>query len=661
MTLSGVIRTVPRFRDVDCHDNRLPAAWIWSNNKSATPPALRYFSALTPTAPRQASNAPVLVMLSGSNDESVWNALFAHARMDVRMYMLVPEGWGTKGVPSELLQAPKVLIRRVKCVPASAIHAAHEARVWLGGPWILRLDEMQSAALRQSFLRQFWHEAFEEAWTGGKQLVWRVASERPFDIPEVSQQAPVRVAPDLRVDTPMHGALVHLTSEVPPDEQPRKLWLRAGKDHHDRLAQFVRNGTEVLWEERGLPEMIVRQNSGQVLVGGNKSRLRITLNAEQAVDAAKLLEAPAPWRFGVDVPIGHVALQLSSFWVTGENEARTLQSRQDISLPDVTASAIRSMPETDPQKFEPPQPLALSARYAWNVMPPKVPAEATEDPLLGLWRNIDQQWASRLERVEETLHLAAENQGRISKAFLRLASAVLGFGRTHQGLLDAVMRMKKEKPSAAGSSRTSELLTQLAQIEERARALQGDIDKAEADEREKIEEEKQRKVWQARVDQANADLPQRREESKLLEIQREKLEAELAGVKEARKSASEDEKRDLHAKELALSDQIKNAKKQLTRLREEIQALEETAAEKFAFRPSAEVMARSKQAAGRFVPTSAPARPSITVPDETLPEVGSLRILKNQRYLVIRTWEELAAGEKAAERLNAHLVIGEKP
>jgi hypothetical protein len=39
--------------------------------------------------------------------------------------------------------------------------------------------------------------------------------------------------------------------------------------------------------------------------------------------------------------------------------------------------------------------------------------------------------------------------------------------------------------------------------------------------------------------------------------------------------------------------------------------------------------------------------------------VGSLRSHKGQRYLVIQTWEQLAAGEQTASRLAAKLVAPE--
>jgi hypothetical protein len=53
------------------------------------------------------------------------------------------------------------------------------------------------------------------------------------------------------------------------------------------------------------------------------------------------------------------------------------------------------------------------------------------------------------------------------------------------------------------------------------------------------------------------------------------------------------------------------------------------------------------------------ARPAANVPDEALPEAGTLRSHKGQRYLVVQTWDQLAAGEQTASRLAAKLVAPE--
>jgi len=618
------------------------------------------FTQTTPAPFRAEPGLPVLVML-GSDDDAVFKELLAQASTGARVYVLVSPTWGTDvPIDPQLLHASKVLIRRIPELPASAIHTARGARLWLGGPWSLRLDDAQAAAFRQVFLRLFWHEATEEAWTaGGKQPRWRVAGERPFDVPEVSRNASVRLASDARLEMDKRGALVHLTGGSIPDVAPRKLWFPAGGDHHDGIAKLVQSESEVVWDDRGLPDMVVRDQGGEVLLPGTRARLRIMLTPGQTSDATRILEAQARWTFGVDLRIGESSLRSASFWLSGEKKARALETEQTIPIADVLATSLRTVPETAPTTWPVAQPLALSVRYRWTVVPPKLPAGTVEDPLVGQWRKVDEDWQSRIAQARQVLETAEENQGRIAKTLSRLASALLGFGRTHKGLLEHVAAMEKARPSSAGPSSAPAMLSELAKIEEQARKLQSDIDEAERKEQEDLEREKQQATWQARVDEAKGKLPMRRDELAEAEKRRESFDEELGTIDAEMKAADKDAKKDLYAQQQKLSDEVKRAKRDVNRLRGEISSLEEQAAEKFEFRPPANPAMRPKQTAGRFVPPTSNARPTSTVPDQALPEVGALRILKNQRYLVIKTWEELAAGEQAASRLSANLVAPE--
>lgn len=134
--------------------------------------------------------------------------------------------------------------------------------------------------------------------------------------------------------------------------------------------------------------------------------------------------------------------------------------------------------------------------------------------------------------------------------------------------------------------------------------------------------------------------------------------AELRRVAEALNLADREVRMDLSAKQRRLSDDLELSNKDVKRFREQISALQRQADEPFEFRLPASLLARPTQPGGRFVPSST-ARPAHNFPDEALPEVGSLRSHKGQRYLVIETWEALDAGERAAARLKATLVAPE--
>ena len=639
-------------------DARLPTAWV--GGTVAQPPWTDgTWLTRVPGRAAPAGNTPILVLL-GNGSEEARAALLTHATAGARVYALVGPEWGKDRVDSQVLQAPRVLIRRLAEVPASAVHAGTDVRLWIGGGLILRLESNQAEGLRQTFLRLFWHEATEEAWSGGRQFVWRPARERPFDVPEVSPSASVRwESAGARLTGGASGALMHVSTGLPPDQTPRRLWFPAGPEHHDRLAKLVQAGVEVLWADRGLPDLHVNGGAGEVLLPGTRGRLRVRLTTEQASEVARMLEAPSAWHFQANVRLGEAVHRTARFWLPGETAARGLEAEQLIEVPDVPAASLREVSTTAPPIVPPAQPLALFVRYRWTVVPPRVPMGAEEDVLVGRWRKVDEDWSARLGRVREALLAAEGDRVRIGRAFSRLVSAMLGFERTHRGLLADVVALEAQRPSAAGPTGASRLFNQLGEIEDTSRKLQADLEEAERKARDDQEREKQQSDWQSRVNAANRDLPDRRTTLTTAEGRRTAIADDLRGIEDSLKSADKEAKKDLNANQRKLSDDLQRANKEITRLRGEITALEQQVAEPFEFRLPPAPTGRPAQQGGRFVPTAAGVRPATNVLDEALPEVGTLRSHKGQRYLIIQTWDQLAAGEQTASRLSAKLVAPE--
>ncbi len=657
--MQGSIQRFARDRVESRDDTRLPTAWVGLQRPQGAVSGLSWLADGQVAPGRPEREAPVLVML-GANEGAALNELAAHAAAGAHVYVLAAPAWGKGVVDPRLLQAPRVLVRRVPEVPATSVHTASGARLWIGGGWSLRLDPGQADALRQVFLRLFWHDATEEAWSGGRQLDWRVAGDRPFDVPELQSGASVRLlAPDARLQMDPRGALVHVATGGPPQTAPRRLWFPAGPDHHDSLSRLLRGGTEVVWEDRHLPDLVVGGSSGEVLLSGSRARLRVLLTAPQAADAARILEAPARWQFGVDLRLGDPSHATATFWLPGEAAARGIEPEQGIDVPDVPAATLRGVAEASPTSVPTPQLLALSVRFRWTVVPPRLPAGTDEDPLVGRWRKLDEDWASRLGRVREALQAADGDRGRIGRAFSQLVSAMLGFQRTHSGLLAQVASLEAERPSAAGATGAPGLLSRLVAIEDQATKLQGDLEEAERKAREDEEREKQETAWRSRVDSANRDLAARRTALSDAEGKRPHISGELSSIEAASKSADKKERKDLDAQQRKLSDDLARLNKEVGRLRAEVADLVHRTEERFEFRPPASPAARPTQRGGRFVPAGSTSRPASAVPDEALPEAGALRKHQGQRYLAIQTWEQLAAGEQAAVRLSAKLVAPE--
>lgn len=657
--MQGPIRTIKLDRIEPRDAARLPGAWIGGDH-DASPPAGTSWLTHGQAAPPSVGAPGVVLGMLGAADADAGTELLAHATRGGRIYALVGPTWGRAPTATRLLSAPQVLVRRLPEVPVSAVHSSGGARLWIGGGFALRLDPQQAEAFRLCFLRLFWHDATEEAWSGGRQLAWRAARERPFDVPEIPSGASVRLAPPSEgFAGDLGGAVVHLAGGVPPEGVPRRLWFPAGPDHHDRLVRMVKAGTEVVWEDRGLPDLRVGSGGGEVRLPGTRHRLHVRLNDAQSAEATRLLEVDGRWHFQAGVPIADPALRRASFWLAGEPAARGLEAEQPIELPDVAATSLRAMPDTSPSTWPEAQPLALTVRYRWAVVPPCLPAGTEEDGLVDRWRKIDEDWNARVARLREALRASEGERGRIGHAFSRLVSAMLGFERTHGNLLARVAELESRRPSVAGPGVAPALFSRLAEAEEQARKLETDLEDAERRAREEEAREKQEAAWHDRVKAARRDLPLRQQALADAQVRRESIAEELRTIEEQSRQADKATQKDLTARQRRLSDDLHRTNQELRRLGSEIPSLERQIAEPFEFHPPSQPTTRPGRAGGRFIPTAATPRTAPPVPDEALPDVGSLRTRKGQRYLVIQTWEEHAAGEQAASRLSARLVAPE--
>lgn len=664
----GPIRRIAREHVERRDDARLQTAWVGTTTTRDAVSSLRT-THLVHSA--QASpvvvdpGTPVLVMLRTAHTP-IMAELLVPASAGERVYVLAPAGWGQPKIDPQLLACRTVLIRRVPEVPVAGVYRSSEAKIWMGAtpggaaPWCLRLDREQAVAFRLLFLRLFWHQATDEGWTDGKQFSFRTAAERPFDVPEPPRSAPLRL---LGADTPLEidtrDALVHLSDGVPPSGSPRRLWFPISGSHHQPLARLVREGAEVVWEDRQLPDLVIGRRKAVAYLPGTLGRLLIELNPAQAADAARILDAPASWRFGTDLRLGDHAQSGKLLWLDGAQAACPVEVEQIISLPDVQSEQVRATPETSPASWPMAQPLALTARYKWMALPPRLPGGSEEDPLVGHWRQLDEEWSKRRSKVRDALQEIDSHRGRVGRAFSRLLNAMLGFERTQRNLLDALTALDEKLLSSAGPADAPGLLQQLTSIEDKARTLQGDQEEAERKAQEQEEREKQEREWKSRIDVASRDLPERCKALADKESLLPDLVNALATVEDDLKAADKKAKKDLQVQQQRISDDLAKLKADIKRLKQEVEDLEQRAAETFVFKPATKATMRQTQGAGRFVPQPAHARAATVIPEEALPEVGALRRHRGQRYLVIEIWEELTAGEQAAARLKARLVAPE--
>ncbi|MCX4242516.1 hypothetical protein [Paraliomyxa miuraensis] len=652
---------------VERHDQRLATAWV--RTERAPTPALAGRWLTHEGEPTRRSTepdpeGPVLVML-GSSSSPAMAEFLAYGRSGARVYVLAPSWW--EPTAPALRGCPKVLVRRVAEVPVSAVLTVHGARVWMGStvggptPWALRLDDEQAAALRQLFLRAFWHDAIDETWTGPKPPRLRAAATRPFDVPDPPARAAVRlVDANTILEAFTREQHVHLNGGEPPTTRLRRLWIPPGGSHHAQLAHLVREGATVAWDELGLPEVATDGRSGIVLLPGARHRLRIELSPPQAAELAARLDEPGAWSFGLDLRLGDHTAEGTTLWIDGAETTRAIEPQQVLELPDISAPEIRGMDAVVPAQWPAAHPLSLTIHYGWTVHPPRVPTKAKEDPMIERWRRVDEHWASRVAGLEQLLTAADDHRGRLASISSRLLGAVAGFGRAHEQLQREVEALAAQRPSEAGPAEANDRLRRLEELEGQAGRLRSEQDDAEHEARVEDERARQETEWTARVAKARRELPSKRSELDEAEARRGTLGAELADVEQALNATDvgKQARKDLRARLRKLGDDLARHDRRIKGLHDALDECRRQVDEKFSFTPPTRSGPTPKGPGGRFVPTATTAS-TVAVPEEALPEVGNLMCLKDQRYLVIDTWEHLELGEPAARRLSARLVASE--
>jgi hypothetical protein len=683
---SGPLGPIERKRRESRAGHRLPVCWekvpgggmSGARDWAAPPLASRLapFRALAGTRGGEAADifregdSFLLVLAAQLPAGAVEEALRA-AERGARVYVLASPGFGEGGLEYGLQQRrdARVLVRRLAGLPASCVFSQRGARsgLWLGAStggvprWWLPLSAAQGEALFRAMLHLFWHEAEEEAWTGGGPLRFQKALERPFDVPLPHMASPVKLVRPGPTSAPEQGDILHLPAgELPASGLPRPglLFLPARAQGMEPLAALAREGTEVAWEDLGLPAFHGNARAAVLEPTSGTWTLRLELEPTQAGalhQLARLAAEHATWKLRTQLALADLRGEV---WLP---EAPTLQQRREeveLASGNVLAPELRQMPGCEPKQWAPPPELALNVTWRWKVQPPVQPPGAAEAPLVREWKQLDTDVARRLGTVKDGLARADQHSGFLSKTFAALAGPLLGFGRTRTHLAKEAEEAARQPPSALGPEGARALLASLAKLEADAGKLTDDLGQAEQKAREDQEREEQRKAYDQKRQAAEEKLSGlRRQLDELLPRLTAKQEEKRQADEELRKAPKEKEK-DLKARAHLLSGEVFQLEKQRKTLESGMKAAEGTLKEEFMFRPSRPGASGSKNASTPtkgFIP-EAPRREASEVPTEALPSTGRLMQHKNERYLVISRWEELPRAEPEAERLKARLV-----
>ncbi|MCL2823166.1 MAG: hypothetical protein FWD57_04180 [Polyangiaceae bacterium] len=660
--MNGPIVRITRERIQERSETIIHASWLHHPSDSLEPVRYSFSNETWIRGPElvlgQCPASPVLVILGP--DAQANTKILRYATTATRIYAIVDSNTNLDG-----LQSPKVLARRVAEVPASAFQSAGDSRVWVGGGLSVKLDDRQGDALRHMFLRLFWYDGIEEAWLDGRQLLWRPSRDRPFDVPELPVDAPIRlVPPKTLLSHDLRNAIVHITCGDPPTVAPRQLWFPPGAAHHKQLAKLVRDGTEVHWSQLSLPDLCIGASSGEALLAGSRHKLRILLTAEQAFEAEVLLDRKPAWRFRTDVCIGDLAVREMEFWLPDTNGPHSLEEMQDIGIPKVQADSIRGMPDAKPSTWPAPQPLALSARYLWTVLPARLPAGSEEDQIVKRWRTIDDTWKKRTTMVIDALESLEHERTRLDARFPAMKRSLLGFAQQHKVLSIEALSLVAACPSKLGPAIAETDFCRLAELEKAVEGQQNAIRDAEKKACEDEEREKQRSEWAIRINTAKERAARVEKELTAAKEREHELNEEKPVMDELLRMAKSKEAEDIEVMKMRNRDERQKTVKLVKKLTNELTKHDQDARIPFSFTPSKPTPKAQGGTGKRFVPTasggpSAEAATSLSFP-VSLPEIGSLRTHKGKRYLVIDKWEHLDAGEREASRLSAALVAPEK-
>ena len=653
---TGSIQSMVREQREDRADTILPSAWV-SRGEAPLARGGRLLRLASTEAPVLDGTRPVIALLPQLEGPAFEVTRAAIAR-GARVYALIPEG----APHAPLLGTKSVLVRTVDAVPCAAVSDGRSGWLWCGPRgalhWRLELVAAQREALRALFLRLFW--------TGSRAAFWRadadtiataLATSAPFELPEVSTDSPIHAAP---ATWPSEDAvLAHAVGPLVPARSLERVWVPASGADHEALAARADDGVEIVSDGLLLPDAEVTPRGGALLLRAGPVPLRITLSRAQVKDLAALLRGPATWHFRTHLRLGgHEDARL---WLPGEAAARPPVVEQQIDAGALEVEELRAVPDAAPLGFPPAGPLALAVRYRWRVDPPRLPRQAQVDPLVTHWSRVTEDHASRTTALRGRLEAAENRQRTLAGAWSRLAGTLLGLGREHRAVRDAMAAIADAAPTTPLEA--TEVRRRMETLEARASRLLADLDVTEQTARRDDAEAEQHAAWTADVDTAKAALPGVVKALEGETVRVASLEGELGWLEAAKpkrgKGKSSAKERDRQVKVSKVRDDLERTSKDVSRLKAERDALQARAESPFVFEPPPALVPRRRRR-GRFVPESDPARAAPPIPEEALPRVGALWTHRRQRYLVITRWDDLAVGEQEARRLNARLVAPEE-
>ena len=529
------------------------------------------------------------------------------------------------------------------------------------------------------------------------------------DLDDQIPDAEIRISPDAS-DPGRAGVLF-----VPPAGCP----ANGGADGPVDLAlpmELRRRGHRVIWADTGLPRTAVTHQRMIVDLVEAPIALQLEWPRGVAIDLCHRLDRTAQrpsWEFHPKKRLGDVKGQ-----VLLEGSKRPEEIIPSVSLDaGVVEASLREFDSARPARFPDIPPLALEAIVQWRRVPAALPAGAREAGIIRGWKTVDEWAARRVKSCRAALDELEDRAGKWTTQLRRWLPSEDGnaLARERGQLRDEIDEIGESPPSKMADE-AKERMERLARVAVRLNELR----RADHDDRQTAEDAKEKEAqesaWKQRIGKAeskreevrsrlaenevaqgrareerqtaqaalNAVVASKRQERKdFLDQERVHLEAELEAArshrksrelsKEARKEAArrvrdaekgvarnkrdrenitawappEAELGDAHTRFSEAEQEISNLRAEAGSLSEEDEKIALAASEEFRFKKPERLPVPSANEVGSPPP----------IPAEAPPELGDLHEHRKERFLAIRTWEQLKPAEPVAARLGARLVV----
>ena len=482
--------------------------------------------------------------------------------------------------------------------------------------------------------------------------------------------------------------------------------------------KLCRRGHRVIWADTGLPRTAVTHQRMIVDLVEAPIALQLEWPRGVAIDLCHQLDRTArhpSWEFHPKKRLGDVKGQVL---LEGSKRPEEIIPSVSLNAGDVEAS-LREFDSARPDRFPDIPPLALEAIVQWRRVPAALPAGAREAGIVRGWKAVD-EWAARtMESCRTALDELEDRAGKWTTQLRRWLPSGNGnaLARERGQLRDEIDEIGESPPSKMADE-AKERMERLARIAVRLNELRRtDHDDRQAAEDAK-EKEAQESAWKQRIRNAESELKEvrsrlaeneeaqgrareelqtaqaaldavvaskRQEREVFLEQERVRLEAELEAALSQRKS------REVQSSKPARKEagrRVRDAEKEITRNKRDREniadwappraelgdastRLSEAEREISRLRTEAgslseedEKIARATSEEFRFekperlpVPSADEVGSPPRIPAEAPPELGELHEHRKERFLAIRTWEQLEPAEPVAARLDARLVV----